>query len=124
MKLRSLIFASLILFTSITNIPASSAHASLEKTVPAKGATVSTNTNKVELFFGEDILVLKGKNPNSISVTSAKGISVGLGSTKVSGTQVSQSVKTPLTTGSYKVSYRIVSADGHVVTGSHSFTVK
>jgi methionine-rich copper-binding protein CopC len=77
MKLRSLLFAATFFALSVTNMPASSAHAVLEKTVPAKGAIVSTNTNKVALFFGEDILVFKGKNPNSISVTSAKGISVG-----------------------------------------------
>ena len=124
MKLRSVLCAALILAASTTNIPASSAHAALEKTVPAKDAIVSKNTKKIALYFGEDILVLKGKNPNIISVTSAKGKSVGVGSTKVSGTQVSQSLKSPLASGIYKVSYRIVSADGHVVTGSYSFTVK
>jgi methionine-rich copper-binding protein CopC len=79
---------------------------------------------KLTLFFGEDILVLNGKNPNSISVTNSKGISVAVGSPTVSGTQVSQSLSAPLASGRYKVGYRIVSADGHVVSGSYFFTVK
>jgi methionine-rich copper-binding protein CopC len=76
------------------------------------------------LYFGEDILVLKGKNPNSISVTNSKGISVNAGETKVSGTTFLEALKSPLASGKYKVSYRVVSADGHVVSGSYSFNVK
>jgi len=124
MKLRSLVFAATFLAVSVINTPASFAHAALEKTMPAKGSTVAPSTSQVTLYFGEDILVLKGKNPNSISVTNSKGMSVNAGETKVSGTKVAEALKTPLASGKYKVSYRVVSADGHVVSGSYSFTVK
>jgi methionine-rich copper-binding protein CopC len=104
--------------------PSAFAHAALESTTPAKGAIVSTYTKQVSMTFGEEILVLKGKNPNSISVTNPEGVIVSTGVAKVSGMKISELLKTPLITGKYLVKYRVVSADGHVVSGSYNFSVK
>jgi len=76
------------------------------------------------MLFGEEILVLTGKNPNTISVTNQRGTVVSTGVAVVSGMKIWQSLKTPLQAGRYTVKYRVVSADGHVVSGSYTFTVK
>ena len=123
MKIRNLVASTSFLLISVVTAPSASAHAALESTVPAKGAIVSKTTSQVSMLFGEDILVIKGKNPNSISVTDSKGKKVSTGVAVVSGTKISNALRAPLSTGKYTVKYRVVSADGHVVTGSYNFTV-
>ena len=124
MKIRILLVVSSLFFLPILNSPAAQAHAALESTVPAKGAVVAKTTNKVTMHFGEDILVIKGKNPNSILVSDSRGKKVSFGTTIISGANISSALKAPLSPGKYTVKYRVVSADGHVVTGSYTFTVK
>jgi len=124
MKLRSLLVGAALLLSLIASAPSAMAHAALESTFPAKGATVSKSTNRVSMVFGEDILVLKGKNPNAIFVTNPRGAVVSTGVALVSGTKISEALKTPLQAGKYTVKYRVVSADGHVVSDSYTFTVK
>jgi methionine-rich copper-binding protein CopC len=124
MKLRGLIVVPVAVAAILANTPSASAHAALESTNPAKGEVVSKSTNQVSMIFGEAILVLKGKNPNSISVSDSKGKKVSTGLAIVSGMKISEALKSPLMAGKYTVKYRVVSADGHVVTGSYNFTVK
>jgi methionine-rich copper-binding protein CopC len=124
MKLRISMLATALFLLPILDSPVAHAHAALESTMPAKGAIVSKTTSQVSMLFGEDILVIKGKNPNSISVTDSKGKKVSTGVAVVSGTKISNALKSPLAAGKYTVKYRVVSADGHVVSGSYTFTVK
>ena len=124
MKLRACLLASALILIPILNSPTAHAHAALESTVPAMGAVVAKTTNKVTMHFGEDILVIKGKNPNSILVSDSRGKKVSFGSTTISGAKISSALKAPLSPGKYTVKYRVVSADAHVVAGSYSFTVK
>ena len=124
MKMKIVLALSALISLPILNSTPAHAHAALESTVPAKGAIVSTSTNRVSMVFGEDILVLKGKNPNAIVVTNPRGAVVSTGVALVSGTKISEALKTPLQAGKYTVKYRVVSADGHVVSGSYTFTVK
>lgn len=124
MNLRGLIVVPIAAATLLANTPSASAHAALESTNPAKSAVVNKATGQVSMIFGEEILVLKGKNPNSVSVSDSKGKIVSTGLAIVSGMKISESLKSPLKAEKYTVKYRVVSADGHVVTGSYNFTVK
>jgi methionine-rich copper-binding protein CopC len=124
MKMRIPFLAGLLVVLTIQNLPSASAHAALGKTIPSKGSVVSKNTNQVSLFFGEDLLTLADKNPNSISVLDSHAKLVSNTSTTVSGSKISTALATPLKSGRYTVKYRVVSADGHVVSGTYTFTVK
>ena len=124
MKLRACLLASALIFIPILNSPVAHAHAALVSTIPAQGAIVAKTTNKVTMHFGEDILVIAGKNPNSIVVSDSRGKKVSFGTTTISGAKISSALKAPLSPGKYTVEYRVVSADAHVVAGSYSFTVK
>ena len=124
MKIRSVLVVAVLLFAPLASAPSAFAHATLESTIPAKGAVVGKSTKQVSMIFGEEILVLKGKNPNSISVTNPQGAIVSTGVAMVSGMKISETLKTPLIAGKYLVKYRVVSADGHVVSGSYNFSVK
>jgi methionine-rich copper-binding protein CopC len=100
-----------------TSAPAS-AHAELESADPADGSTVSTAPRSVTLTFGED-LQPAGR---ALVVTGPDGARVDDGKAVVSGVRLSVDL-VPLTTpGRYNVVYRVVSADGHPVSGELSFT--
>ena len=122
--MRSALVLAVLLVAPVASAPSASAHAALESTTPAKGAAVGKNTKQVSMIFGEEILVIKGKYPNSISVTNPQGVIVSIGVATVSGMKISESLKTPLIAGKYLVKYRVVSADGHVVSGSYNFSVR
>jgi len=124
MKLRACLLASALIFIPILHSPSAHAHAALKSTIPAKGAIVAKTTNKVTMHFGEDILVIAGKNPNSIVVSDSRGKKVSLGNVTIVGAKITTALKVPLSPGKHTVKYRVVSADGHVVAGSYSFTVK
>ena len=124
MKLRSGLIVAAILAAPVASASSAFAHAALESTIPAKGEIVGKSTKLIELVFGEEILVIKGKNPNSISVINPQGKLVSIGAAQVSGMKISEALKSPLIAGRYRVNYRVVSADGHVVSGSYNFSVK
>ena len=79
MKLRACLLASALIFIPILNSPTAHAHAALESTTPAQGAIVAKTTKMIVMYFAEDILVLQGKNPNSIVVSDSRGKKVSLG---------------------------------------------
>jgi len=114
------IFALVILFVSIS-FPAFG-HSSLVSSTPAKDAVLTEFPSEVSLTFNESLLEIGAENPNKVEVVNSMG-DVLSGASKVSGPVVSVPVQI---TGNdeYRVSYRVVSADGHVIEGSYSFNVQ
>jgi methionine-rich copper-binding protein CopC len=104
------------LFVVLSAVPAS-AHASLVRASPADRSSAATAPTTVSLTFDENIRV-----PSVILVTDADGASVVQGKTSVVDNIVSTRVSLG-TSGDYTVVYRVVSADGHPVSGRLSFGV-
>jgi copper resistance protein C len=94
-----------------------SAHASLVHSSPADQSSLATAPKTVKLTFDENI-----RMPSLILVKNSDGASVVAGKTAVLDNIVSTPVKTG-PSGDYTVAYRVVSADGHPVSGRLSFTV-
>ncbi len=102
-------------------IPPVTAHTSLVSANPAEKSIVAEAPLAISLMFNEDLLLLGDKNPNQVEVVDEAGIKVS-GEATVNGPIISA----PLTiesSGRYNVSYRVASADGHIVTGDYHFTV-
>ncbi len=116
--LRLMALASFCLFATVLGTGAASAHAELESANPAKGQVVSSSPAHVTLRFGEKI----GDVGNGIVVTDATGKRFDQGTVVIKSTTASAKLKSLTTKGPYTVAYRIVSADGHVVSSSYSFT--
>ncbi|BBY29264.1 copper resistance CopC family protein [Mycolicibacterium sediminis] len=95
------------------------AHTTLAGSDPADGASLPTAPRTVTLTFSEDI------NPAfaNIAVSAADGANRVSGPAKVDGPRLSAPVDADLPGGEYTIGYRVVSADGHPVTGSIRFTV-
>lgn len=99
--------------------PVASAHSVLLEVDPADGATVEKSPEQVTLTFNEEI----NQSFASVAVTTeGDSGSLVVGDPVVDGSTVSAEVD-ELDPGPYTVGYRVTSADGHVVSGSSTFTV-
>lgn len=96
------------------------AHAQLVGAFPKANAKVSQAVSQVKLTFDDDLIELG--NSNFIIVTNSKKERVDFNNPKVVGNQISVKLRKP-TIGKYKVSYRIISSDGHPIEGSYFFRV-
>lgn len=96
-----------------------SAHSRLLSSSPADGSTVPASPGEIVLTFNEDI------NPQfvTVRVTDGEGGDVVDAEASVAGPRVTVPVSQPVAAGSYKITYRVVSADSHPISGSTAFTV-
>lgn len=107
------IIALLLVFSLV--IPAF-AHAQLLSSSPANGASLPT-ADELVLTFNEDV------SPDFVTFY-AEGDSEGVldGEASVDGPVVTQPLS-PAANGEYAIGYRVVSADGHPVSGEITFTL-
>ena len=97
-------------------IDSASAHTSLVSSTPKNGSTLDSAPTEISLQFDEDLITIGDKDPNKISLRDESGNEISIGQTKVIGSIVSATLSPALLkSGLYTVSYRVVSADGHVV---------
>jgi copper resistance protein C len=94
------------------------AHAFLDHAEPRVGNKVATPPREVTLWFTQKL------EPafSSVTVTNAAGQRVDTGKARVSGNQMSVSLR-PGGTGTYHVTWRVLSVDTHTTDGSFSFQV-
>jgi methionine-rich copper-binding protein CopC len=94
------------------------AHAFLDHAEPRVGNKVATPPREVTLWFTQKL------EPafSSVTVTNATGQRVDTGKARVSGNQMSVSLR-PGGTGTYHVTWRVLSVDTHTTDGSFSFQV-
>jgi copper resistance protein C len=107
------------LVTSVVSAAPASAHAVMVKMAPAAGARLASAPTEVVVDFDEPVSTTFA----TVVVTSKAGISVAQGKPVVLGGKVTQALSPNLASGSYRISYRVVSSDGHPVTGGSEFTL-
>ena len=121
MKRVSIGLLALLLF-SISNIYSSSAHSSMIEQLPKGNSTITEMPEEVKLTFDEELLDLG--SGNSVIVRNPDGKEVTTGATKLLSSNISRELTASTMPGKYSVSYRVVSADGHVVEGTYQFILK
>jgi len=102
--------------------PGASAHATLEGTAPPRGATVKQQPGAVVFRFSEPV---EG-NFGAVRVYDAAGERVDRGDAfhpDGEGAKLGVHLDSGLAEGSYTATYRVVSADGHVVSGGFVFAI-
>jgi methionine-rich copper-binding protein CopC len=94
------------------------AHAMLDHAEPRVGNKVSAAPRAVTLWFTQKL------EPafSNITVTNSKGERVDVGKARVSGNQMSVSLRAA-GTGTYRVNWRVLSVDTHTTEGSFTFQV-
>lgn len=106
-------------FVLVTAAPAS-AHDVLASTAPAADTTVGGDLDQVTLTFSEPPLAGL-ESGIVVSVTGPDGAEVGAGSVDVDGSTL-RTAADLTAAGSYTVTWRSVSVDGHPISGSYRFT--
>jgi copper transport protein len=102
--------------------PSALAHATLEGSSPPRGATVKQQPRAVVFRFSEPV---EG-NFGAVRVYDVEGQRVDQGDTfhpGGEGPRLGVHLKPGLSEGSYTATYRVVSADGHIVSGGYVFSI-
>lgn len=102
-------------------VPAfASAHATLMSSTPEDGGVVQTTPKQVQLSFNEPVETSLG----SVRIFDGEAREITVGQTTKAGSDaVSASIDGALSNGTYTVSWRVLSADGHPLDGSFVFHV-
>ncbi|MGW5000688.1 copper resistance CopC family protein [Streptomyces hydrogenans] len=100
--------------------PPAAAHTELNGSDPANGAVLDAVPRTVTLTFSDPMSATYAQ----LAVTGPDGAALGDGAPAVAGREVTLSLKAARTAGRYTVGYRVVSADGHPVSGTSAFTLR
>jgi len=118
--IRRALLATVMALLALGALPAAvSAHATLLGTVPARGAQLEQAPPRVELRFDEAVEAAFG----SLKVFDGDGNPVHTGAATSRGTRVAVKLPPGLGDGTYTATYRVISADGHPVSGGFVFSV-
>jgi copper resistance protein C len=95
------------------------AHAFLDHAEPRVGSTVPTAPRELALFYTQNL------EPafSSVEVSDANGARVDLGKPTISASTMRVGLK-PLSPGTYRVRWHVLSVDTHTTQGSFTFHVK
>lgn len=115
----ALVVGLLVLLTALLTAGPASAHDIVTGSDPADGSTVAMAPSRVTVTFDE----APEAAFSTLTVVGPDGAQHQQGATTTAGDVVSVGVGALPTAGEYEVGYRIVSSDGHPVTGSVSFTL-
>ena len=102
-------------------MPAAPAHSELVSSNPSASANIVQLPEQIELEFNEELLNLG--SGNSISIMTPSGEDVGMGDASTEGAKINRLLNTTSETGQFQVTYRVASADGHVLNGSFTFNL-
>ena len=123
MKLRRLKAGLLLAIPLLlVTVPGASGHAIVISTNPVVNSVLTELPENVELVFDSQIIDLK--SGNSVRIINPDGIDITTGDLFVGTSELRQGIMGKSVEGKYTVSYRVVSEDGHVVTGEYSFSIQ
>ena len=108
-----------ILLLSLWLVPSAvGAHAMLDHSEPRVGNKVASPPRELTLWFTQKL----ESAFSSVTVTNAAGQRVDSGKPRVSGNQMSVSLR-PGGSGTYHVNWKVLSTDTHTTDGSFTFEV-
>ncbi|QMW68094.1 copper resistance protein CopC [Mumia sp. ZJ1417] len=102
----------------VLSSPTAVGHAVLVSTTPADGSTVAILPDEIVLTFNERVTT-----PAYVVAEAPDGTQVASGEARTDGKSVRATTNPADIAGEYRISYRVVSADGHPIDGSVYVTV-
>ena len=109
-----------LLFLPVTP---SFAHAQVTSTSPIRDAVLSEVPAEVMIEFDGDLTVIEDLNINVLKVFNSAGKQIDDGNTLVGGARLTVGITDRTGTGTFRVTYRVVSEDGHPVENEFNFKV-
>lgn len=109
-------FVVLIIALAVASVAA--AHAHLEASTPANHSTLSVAPSEVRLRFLEEVRL------TALLIQSGDAKPQKLGPLPAGNARTFSLPLPPIGSGSYAITWRALSADGHVMSGTIAFTVQ
>ena len=101
------------------------AHTSLELSTPSDSQSIEFLPNELFASFDEDLIEIDGEVVNTLELQGADGTKYVLSAATITGPTVSANAGDgEYPAGEYLLKYRVVSADGHPVTGEIRFSTQ
>lgn len=122
---RRFLIAGLLFFMALLVLPSASAHSALVLSNPTNDQVLEAFPSEMSLTFNEELISIEGEYVNTLNLEGADGASYDLLTPTVVGAALSAKASpAEYPAGRYLLSYRVVSADGHPVTGEISFSTQ
>jgi methionine-rich copper-binding protein CopC len=118
--LRAAAACLLALPLGLAGLAPASAHDEILSTSPKDGAVLAEAPAEIVLTFGEEVEDLGA----AVVVTDSAGAKLATGKPVVDGVTVTQALAPATAPGAVKVAWRVVSGDGHPVSGTFAFSVE
>jgi copper transport protein len=100
------------------------AHAGVVATAPVQDQVLMSMAREISIQFSEELLTIENQDVNTISLTELDGPAIELENVTVDGAFLKAEIPIgDYAPGTYEVNYRIVSADGHKVSDSFTFSL-
>jgi LPXTG-motif cell wall-anchored protein len=101
------------------------AHTSLELSTPSNNQSIEFIPTELSATFDEDLIEIEGEVVNTLELQGSDGAIYALSAATIAGPVVSAKVGDgDYPAGNYLLKYRVVSADGHPVTGEITFSTQ
>jgi methionine-rich copper-binding protein CopC len=124
-KIRVLLLLALSIPLITTSALPANAHTSLELSTPSDGQSIEFMPTQLSASFDEDLIEIEDEVVNTLELESADGTKYVLSAATITGPTVSAKAGDgEYPAGEYLLKYRVVSADGHPVTGEISFSTQ
>ncbi|CAB4757037.1 MAG: hypothetical protein F2893_04830 [Actinobacteria bacterium] len=121
-QLRRVLTLFISLCALLLVLPDAHAHVSVISTSPQYQSTIAKLPVEIVIEFNSPLLTLGTKNPKTIELINPSGLSITVGQARVEGSRVSMAIdQDQPVAGDYTVRYRVISTDGHAVSGSYHF---
>lgn len=113
-------FLSVALISALLAVPTPSVHAALESSRPVAGEVVADPLEAVVLRFTEAVQV----SPSAVVLVDDAGIrrELSIDAPSASAVELSAALPADLPPGDYRIEWRTLSTDGHVVEGDFGFS--
>ncbi|MEY4435010.1 MAG: hypothetical protein RIR16_1050 [Actinomycetota bacterium] len=115
--------AGLLLALGLVLTPAAAqGHAQLVSSWPKPNQQISTNLTGVRLTFSDQLMNIS-ETSNLLYLSRVGGARLVTTAPSLLGNQLSIKLPGKLALGKYRVSYRVISEDGHPISGNYTFSV-
>ena len=114
---------SLAIFLAVPQTSAF-AHGELVASNPKAHSNIAKLPKLIWVEFDGNLITIADKQTNFLTVKNSKGKELSDGKAFVRGAKISVNIKDRSATGTIKVSWRVVSEDGHPVSSFLTFKIK
>lgn len=122
---RRFLTAGLLFCMALLALPSANGHSALVLSNPTNDQVLEAFPSEMSLTFNEELISIEGEYVNTLNLEGADGSNYDLLAPNVVGAVLSAKASpAEYPAGEYLLKYRVVSADGHPITGEISFSTQ